>query len=309
MWQLEYRADRYMSHLNENELKQWTKDIFNNLLILTEDSKIGLIPVNSSHDIWMRKFQHVLEELSIRYGPYPSGFRDGFMKDVRIPRPETPLAKKAGKVVSKHRYQYSTYLVKYGKMEYLEKAFKLGDIRICPATFYDDPSLNPSIRDQELEMYIQPHPSKMRMEVLDKETMKPKRIINPIGNIISANSETNYYVYCLSTVLSLRLFCDFDSDSCLIIKDVKLFIKNIFKGFRDIISGWHGVASQVKYLDPLFSTLQDIDIYLTKHFRYSYQKEFSVVWLPKQIIKDIGIISVNIKGMENYCDLIYTGDT
>jgi hypothetical protein len=172
----------------------------------------------------------------IRCGPYPAGFENGFITDLRIPRPDSLLATKAAQVVKAANLkglQPGSYLIKYGKHQYLEAMCEAGSIRIAPAASYDDPSLNPAIRDQELELYIQPTPLAMRLEVIDHKTGKPKATFNPIGNKITRSANTNYFVYCLSTVLVPCLFLDFDADACVIITKPADFIERAVLGMRN----------------------------------------------------------------------------
>jgi hypothetical protein len=53
---------------------------------------------------------------------------------------------------------------------------------------------------------------------------------------------------------------------------------------RDTISaklpGWTFVAESVEYFDPFFARPHQMAAQLFKHFRYSYQKEFRLLWVP-----------------------------
>lgn len=199
LWQQQYRARRYMEHLAPAELEQLAKDVFLNFLVLTDDAKIGAPPPNPTTLFWLIQWTHVLEELATRNGPYPGGFTNGFMKNVTIPDPRSPMAPKAAAAVRKHKEKLqSPYLVKYGKLPYVRAALERGAIRVSPATFYKDPSLNHAARDDELELSMQIPPSEIRMEVLGKTGAK-KGEFTPTRNVtLRQRSETNYYVYCLS---------------------------------------------------------------------------------------------------------------
>ena len=206
MWRAQYRTRRYMEHLTEEELQQRAKDVFLNQLVLTNEAKIGLPPINAEGQYWMIQWTHILEEFVIRYGPYPSGFTSGFMKDLSIPRPDVPLAECAAKAVRGREIAQGTYFAKFGKAQYLKQAFKNGEIRIAPAASYSDPSLNPVIRDEELELTIQPPPSEFRMEIIDPTTGEKKGDISPIGNKITTSSQTNYYIDNLITIHYIMLY-------------------------------------------------------------------------------------------------------
>ncbi len=94
LWRQQYRlSGRYMQHLKEEELQQRARDVFNNLIQLNHEPKISL-PVPREGEKWMILWTHVLEEFVIRFGPFPSGFENGFMKNMRIPDTASTLAKR-----------------------------------------------------------------------------------------------------------------------------------------------------------------------------------------------------------------------
>ncbi len=80
MWRMQYQARRYMEHQSVDDIGQRVRDVILNQMILTEESKIGLHPINEEGVYWMVMWTHLLEEFSIRYGPYPAGFDKGFIK-------------------------------------------------------------------------------------------------------------------------------------------------------------------------------------------------------------------------------------
>lgn len=304
MWRMQYRARRYMEHLTEQELEQRVRDVLLNQMVLTEENKIGLPPINGEGEYWMIMWTHLLEEFLIRYGPYPAGFNRGFIKDLKIPDPRSPLASKACAEVKRLQIVPDKYVFKYGKFKWLEQIYNEGVIRISPAAFYNDPSLNPAIQDEELELFIQPHPSEIKLEVIDPKTGKSKGFISPIGDKITKKSETNYYVYCMSSVWTPRLFLDFDAETCLIIKKPNIFFEKTLTAFEKQNLGWVGTAKKVTYLDPLNSTLKQIDIFSYKHFRFSYQKEIRLIWLPPKSVKELDHQYLELGSLRDCCELV-----
>lgn len=304
-WREQYRVRRYMEYLKTVDLEQRAKDVFQNLLVLTEEAKIGLPPINGNGHYWMSTWTHVLEEFSLRYGPYPAGFTNGFMKTARIPSPMSTLAEKAARAVKQKRLEPGSYLVKYGPERFLREVLECGTIQICPADFYNDSSLNPAINDNELEISVEVLPSEITMTVIDKATQQPKGTVQPISNVvITSQSATNYYVYCLSTALEPRLFLDFDADACLVITKPKLFIEKLFRAFDEVFSGWDGFATPIIYVDPLRPGTREPDLFRSKHFRYVYQKEFRVIWLPPQAAKKLDRIYLQCSDLAECCELI-----
>lgn len=69
MWRGQYRSRRYVEHLADDEVRQRAKDVFLNMLVITEEAKIGLPPINPESTCWMILWTHVLEEFVIRFGP------------------------------------------------------------------------------------------------------------------------------------------------------------------------------------------------------------------------------------------------
>lgn len=309
VWRAQYRAHRYMLHLSDAEVRQRAKDVFLNMPVMTEKAKIGLPPVNSESTDWMVLWTHVLEEFVIRFGPYPLGFETGFMSDVSVPLPSNPLAEKAAAVVANRTAPQGAYLVKYGRLKFLKPAYESGKIRIAPASSYADASLNPAIRDEELEVEIQPPPSELRLEVIDPKTGERKGQIRPIGNRITMGSRTDYYVYCLSSLFVPRLFLDFDNaDACLVITRPRDFVESVFREFERRLPDFSGLEKPVRYIDPLNATPGDIEVFFCKHFRYAYQKEFRLVWLPPQPRSELEPVFLELGSLDGLGELISLGD-
>lgn len=282
MIQLQYRARRYMQHLTDQELEQRAKDIFLNQLVLTEENKIGLHPIKQEGEYWATVCIHLLEEFNIRYGPYPAGFKRGFIKEVRVPDPNLDIASKACNVVKRMNVEPNKHFFRYSKLQWLEVTHKRGKFRISPASSYSDPSLNPAIQDDELRLTFQP--------------AKQTKIVKESGS--------NYYVYCLSSILVPRLFLDFDADACLIIWEPQGFISRLINSFEMENPGWSGVVKEVKYIDPLNSSPNQTDILSCKHFRYSYQKEVRIIWLPSEPVKELQHQFIELGSLEDCSELI-----
>lgn len=303
-WQIDYRKHRYIEHLTNIDIEQRVKDILLNTIVLTEEAKIGLPPVNSESMEWMELWTHVLEEMCIRNGPYPAGFESGFMKDFRLPHPCHALAEKAATAVKKINFKIGDGLIKYGNADYLKDIIEKGCVRIAPASFYSDSSLNPAIKDEELEVFVQPHPSSYKIEVIDGKTKQKKRTLQPLDNKITTRSLTDYYVYCFSPILAPRLFVDFEADGCLLITKPVIFINKLIAAFQNKIPNYISGTGIVSYIDPLRSKNITPQPIFLKHFRYSYQKEFRLIWLPPEIKEDLPFIELNVDGLKDCCTLV-----
>jgi hypothetical protein len=194
-------------------------------------------------------------------------------------------------------------LVRYSTRERLEALVAHGRLRIFPASRYDDPSLNPAIRDKELELAIQPHG--LKAEVLDR-TGKPKGSIQVIDNLLTSVSTTNYYVHCLSGFLSPDLFPDFNADACIVIRDPGLYARRILDGLHARLPHpqWGGSLFEVKYVDPLNTSVRQFHVPIAKHFRFAYQREWRIIWVPAEEIRDLPNIDLELGSMEDCCTLL-----
>ncbi len=304
LWREEYRARRYLEHLTDDHLRRRSADVFSNLLVLTNEGKLGMLPGGPEGHPWMMLWTHVLEEHQLRSG---QGF-DGFADLIRgeIPDPRSPLADRAAEFVRRRTVPSSPYLVKYGKDKYLLPAFAYGRIRVFPASGYSDPSLNHAIQDKELELSFQPPPSDIKMEVFGPTTGRSKGFLEPVDGIVTVKARSDYYVYCMSTVLSPRLFLDFENaDACLIVTKPEVFLPRIIAGLEAACTGWLGSEVSVSYIDPVNPPrpFWTINVYGSKHFRYAYQKEFRVVWLPPEPVDRLEPVEVELGCLEDCCEL------
>lgn len=304
IFRLQYRTQRYMEHLSAVELEQRFKDVLLNQLVLTEENKIGLNPMNQEGKYWIRIFTHLCEEFKIRYGPFPAGFKNGFLKDMRIPSPSMDAATKACNAINNKKLNSKNLLFKYGESRYLEQTLKNGIIRISPATSFNSVSLNSAIHDDELEFVINPNTSKIKFEAFDNKTGKSKGKMNIKHAQITHKSATDYYVYCMSSIFVPRLFLDFGADACLIIKNPEKFTNKLLKTFEKQYSNWFGILKKVTYLDPIRLSSHKVDIFSIKHFRYAYQKEIRLIWLPSSKPKKLYPKFIKLGNLSDICEII-----
>lgn len=304
-WRMQYRRRRYLEHLSNEELEQRTKDVFCNLTVLSDKGQISFHPINEEGEYWMIMWTHLLEEFTLRHGPYPAGFSNGFIKDAQIVKPTYPEIPKAVEAIKGRDLRSGTFLVKYGKYQYLRPAFEKGLIRVAPASFYDDPSLNPAIKDNELELSVFAHPSDVEIQIIDENTGAPTSRVAPFGNVIyTLKSPTNYYVYCLSSIYAYRTFDDFEADCCLMITQPREFIRRLLRAFDKNLNGWRGFATAVTYVDPMNANPNNLDVFFSKHFRYSYQKEYRAIWLPPNTEDHLDPFMLELGSLKHLSELI-----
>ncbi len=305
-WQAAYQLRPYLRHLSDDQLRQRAIDIFSNFTRLTEDGKIGLESADEGPPFWAAKWTHVLEELQTRFGPHPAPFVDGFMKRAPIPDPSSELSRRAAYAVRSTRLPDRPFLVKYGKSNRLEAALTHGRIRIAPASLYSDPSLNHAIHDDELTIVVTPDPEKVRIAPVSQSgELDRESEFTPDSFEESLTAKTNYYVFCLAGDLLHRLFVDFDSDACLLIRDGDEFANRVSSAMTAHAFGWHYHHQPVNYFDPIRpSRLEGANPYFFKHFRFTYQREYRLAWIPKTPAERLEPVHLEIGSLSDICELV-----
>jgi hypothetical protein len=303
-WRTAYRLNRYFDYMNEDELCERYWDIQNNLMTLTEDRKIGIIPPDEMMDYWGAVQAHILEELVLQKYAFPHPL-DRCVDNQQMPNYDWPGIEEAVAVHKARTFVPGEFLIKYGEYKYLQPAYEKGEIRVSPASRYSDSSLNRAIRDEELEMSIYYHPSRIKNEGLNENPDALDPPVRPLGNVVhTLKAPTNYYVYCLAAEYSYRLFPDFEADSCLIINKPKVFIERLVKGMLAKLPDWPAFGTGVRYIDPLNTTEEDLEIFFSKHFKFAYQKEYRVIWIPPTPQMALTYIDLELGSLKDCCDLV-----
>jgi hypothetical protein len=303
-----YLVRQYMSHLSDAEFEQRGADIFVNVHMQTPNNCLVNAPPRGWIDLW----GDVRDEAYRRFSPEEikqssQRLRAGLSKFKTVYYDKDSLAALYERAASSNGF-----IVKYGERKYLEPAYRSGQITIFPASKYNDPSLNCAIKDDELNLAMQPNPQEIKLEVFDK-TGRPKGTVKPINNLITSSSQTNYYVLCMSNWLSLALFAAFGTDCCLLITKPETFIRRLLEGLNSQLPspawGYDGV--DVKYVDPLNIRVTQFSVPKAKHFRFAYQQEFRVIWGPNEPIADFTWRPVELRlgSLEDCCTLFCTEGT
>lgn len=298
LWRRQYREKPYMGHLSSLELEERVKDILNLLMILSPEGKAGVgAGKEFNKEMWI-KFTHTLTEMEGRYGPFPNGFRNGFIKEANIIKPTFPSPPKSKLAMDLAGGITPGRIYKSSKKEYIHEMFHKGRFRIAPASYYSDPSLNNAIRDDELVF---------RGSVFSglKAFMKDGIITPPYGRIeYSVKARTNFYVACFASNYTYREFSDFEADSCLIIKNPRAFTDRLIRAGTQALSGYEGFAGSIKYLDPLLCDPGKIDVNFAKHFKYAYQNEYRMIWAPREPLADLQPIYIEIGPLDDIAEII-----
>lgn len=297
-WREQYNADPYMQGLDDDVLKVRTDDVMANNWFITDDLKLGLLSPRTD-DFWMVSWTHLLEEWGAR-GGLPGGPDRSKHPDLNWPGLQSAVAP-----FQASRASHASVLVRYSKQQYLEDGLHRGKFRISPASSYDDPSLNVAVRDKELELAVYRRSRTYKL-LYDKLGY----VLAPIGpkngyRIEVLKAPTNYYVYCMSMERSLRLFGDFKKDGAIIFHDSVKFVRRLGEGVRRVLgSGWTWYATPLRYIDPLRAPVGPLDIVECKHFLFTYQREYRIVWLPLLPVSRLEHFEVEIDPVEDCGDLV-----
>jgi hypothetical protein len=300
-WRAQYRERRYLRHLDQAEIEERARDVIANMLSLSERGQISFPLNNPEGDYWMVLWTDMLEELGIREG----GFQRGFLEGTQLPVATYPTPPRSHLAVLEKPLPRDPFLLKFGEKRFMELALSKGEIRVNPATTFEDSSLNPAIRDDELAIAVQRLPE-------DVAGADPFRASVPLekppaaGGFteVTVRSRSNYYVYCMAYRYELRLVDDFAYDACLVIRDPRAFVSRVAGAVRERLPDWHFAECPVTYVDPLNYGSALPDVFYSKHFRYSYQREYRLAWLPPAPAAKLEPLDLKVAPLGDIAELI-----
>jgi hypothetical protein len=291
---------------------QRARDILCNLLTVTNELKVGILGGgNDDRDgklsYWMELWTHALEEMmSLRH--YPSALykkETNKEKELIVPNANWPGIEKAVDVFRSLSYSGKPCIIRYGEKDRLQRMFDRGEMRINPASSYDDPSLNYAVKDNELEMkmYVRSPLFEKIPAMFAKGMQGELTVFRVLEEMLQAPS--NYYAYCMSMAPNIRLFGDFKATACIIATDPERFVEKIVNGCTDILNGWVCRKGRVRYVDPIRSGTDGIDVLTCKHFRFTYQDEYRLAWVPATGTVDVlEPFDIELGDLHDCCELL-----
>ncbi len=277
-WRQQYHTRPYLEDASDEELDDRFRTIIQNMITLTERGQIGVLPLEPRGKYWYRLFAELVEAYRMRGGTPPGG-----LDLARLQRPIYPVPPRAAEALRRITMPAAgTYLVKYGKRKHMTDLYAKGRLMVKPARSYRDPSSNTAIRDDELTVSGIALRSELRLGIPDKNTGKPIFEAAPLSNVVcTATSIKNYFVYCLSSILDMRLFDDFGYDACVIFADPADVIQRVQQAVKQHCGDWLTDHQYVRYIDPYnWKKAEQSDVFFAKHFQYWYQHEYRITWLP-----------------------------
>ena len=295
--QKNYLKNPYMRKLSDNDFIQRFNLILENMCFVDDNAKISLGTPNNERDFfWFRHWIEICKEAENRniYGNDITNifFHDkthDFLEKINIEK-----LKEVRKSIGNNKYLY-----KYGKKLFLEKLLYSGSILLRPASFYADSSLNTAIRDDELTRFYILNSNYAEINFKIKNQSENHCISN--GYYIK-NFETDYYIFCVTSKFEPRLFNDFEAESCLVIKQPNVFISKIKNILPNNIFKFE--YQDIAYFDPLLDNPLSVTIPFSKNFKYSYQNEYRMAFIPYEKKENFDSLNVNIGSIVDFAEII-----
>ena len=267
-WRHEYNQDRYLSHLSRVDLSGRVRYLMENLTTLELNGKIGLRDIQKEPArTLMKKFTHSHQELVLRKIEPEAQF----LKGASIP--EAMLGHEAKlRELNKYASRKKPHLIKFGQKEYFDDV----SFKVSLASSFNDPSLNSAQMDDEMRAIYSPHPNDVKITIPDGTEIKGVKNIE-----LTYQASRDYYVFCSTLDFDVRLFGDFNCDSCLFIYSSQKFADDLFKAVSSKITVEDYGYKNVIYTDPIRPEKgKPPPVEYHKHIKYLYQNEYRHVFIP-----------------------------
>ena len=302
-WRVWYRLNRYLIHLDIDELHQRGRDTFNVNMTMTLDGKIGILSIQEDGSEAIERFTHYMEECSLRRIFPLMGDKQGDLKE-SMPDILGERGQAAAKAISAISRMKDVKLFKFGKAKYLELLLNEGKLRIQPASSFLAPFHNKAVGDNEIIRSFKMAFTKQEILRLIAEKGLPKELSAKEYLEINIEYYTDYWVTCFARTLSPRLAVDFEADALIAIYDLPKFQTRLKKAFRQA-NGYHGLREgRVDYFDPYLPRCDFREVPLIKPFQYYYQKEYRFYWLPRKPSQKLQYVDLEMGNLEDICEMV-----
>ena len=271
-WVAEYHRSLYLRELPDAGVLQRLAHIAQNLWSTGADSVVTPPRSAEIRHRLMRAYVHAVAE-QVR--------RDG--KDRSILEAEIRRAASEGYTPPELVVPFSgdpRCWVKFGKRVHIRAAFERGAIKVTLASSYNDPSLNPAQRDDELN-HLSRTPNKQALFALRGLDQNGREVDFPHTPLeyFEGISSRDFYVWCCSAAYDARVFGDFkDYDSALVIRDQQAFTERLERTMKAKIGGVQMQSGRVEYYDPYDVDPAWLRPIFVKNFQYLYQNEHRFAW-------------------------------
>ena len=298
-WAREYATNRYLRFLNRAGLNQRYQDLMTNITVLTDTGKLDL--TDEKH--WHRLFKHIVIEMFLRgEPPVPHNFDPSVAPAILFPDKE--LCTRAAEAVAGVRTQ-GACLVKYGKADHMTALYERGEVHMPPGSGYSQPEHNQAVHDKELvsvyygavtdeKGYIKAREFHAKPDLLGAPNHRfvplfrtPDAAEDEVTGIECSGPDV--WMYCMSELVTPRLFSDFDAEACVIL-DRDKFKARLRDAWQTLAGSGALVNRQVQYTDPVGAYRappSSPDVHFDKTFRFAYQCEYRFVIHPAQVTEKL----------------------
>lgn len=304
-WRKKYRASRYLEYLPLNALQERHRWILRNAFSLNELRRMSGSGLREEELATWEQLVEVSEEFRVRNEwPRQRGDSVRVLKTAGAP-PE--FLKAAESAIRSIDYPDGPFLIRYAKRKYLEQALDTGKVRISPASKFSDDALPAGVRDNELVKEVQAFP----IEVRARHAFSGRTKTLSVPGSFSIPMDRDYFLLSLSRALLPTLFWEIcpEEPACLIIRDGPWMQEALFKASTDVLGGWKFEPGLVQYVDPnppceSPSGNDSKNPYMQKHFRYFYQGEFRVAWIPPRPVRELPHVELSVANLGEYAELL-----
>ena len=271
-WFAEYRGSLYLRKLPDLALSQRLEHIEQNLWSTGPNSEVTPPRNPEARQRLLRAYVHAIAERVRRAGINRS------ISEAEIRRrasqnyvPPDLVAPFTGNPVC---------WVKFGRRVHIRSAFERGSLKVTLASSYNDPSLNPAQRDDELQHFSRTPNKQILFGVvgLDEHGQEVDIPCEPLEYLEGVRSN-DFYVWCCSAAYDARIFSDFkDYDAALIVRDQQAFSERLEGAVKEKLGNISMQAGRVAYYDPYDINPAFLKPIFVKNFQYMYQNEQRFAW-------------------------------
>jgi hypothetical protein len=300
--QSDYDRDRFMAHLDRRALDERAKHIFGAMYRVDEEGRIGLHADAMVGRFWIDRFTEVIREYALRRIP-TEDFGAVMATEESLAQGRRARFESLGRVAKRFTPPAGRYFVKFLLQEHAHEMIATGRIRVAPADSFSDPSLNQARRDVELKHQVDADVSLLPFA---PEGHTPSFMGNPLSGRarVTAQADSNFYVYCVSGGFLPRLFNDFNCTSAVVIRDPVAFYERFQRASLSRLPGWRFRAEPVEYYDPLCVSPTEIRIPFSKYFGYAYQQEVRSVIEPVAPVQNLPVLFLELGPLGDIAEVL-----
>jgi hypothetical protein len=270
-WTSEYSRTLYLRKLSDAGLQQRFDDITKNLWSTGQSGEVTPPRKAENRQRLLRLLVHYMAEQRRRGRSWPwdseADIRREASKHYSPPSLKEPFLGQPA------------CFAKFGKRVHLQDSLERGALRISLASTYDDASLNPAQRDDELNHWSRTPNHQFAMSLIGvDETGSEIQLPYQPGEAFRGIRAANFYVWCCAAEYDARLFEDFGSDSVLIIRNQEAFRMRLRQAMSNHLPGTIMVDGRVDYYDPYDVDPSLLRPIFVKQFGYLYQHEYRFAW-------------------------------